>query len=244
MTTYPTHSPDLSRPYTGDIALPGIKRNLWGPIMLGVVCAIGLQFIFTVLGMAIGVSSADANAGAGVDESKVRTVSMAAGAWWLITGTFTLFVGGMVLGRMSNLPRSLSIKIAGAAMWAVVALFGFAVIWTGVGMASAAASPIAIVSGSDFRNESRTYGFADYDRSAVRPAPTASTETANATLRDNALRDNTARAEEVRKAAQTAAWWSVIGLIAGLGASIAGACIGASLVLKEIDVVVRQPAAV
>lgn len=235
MTVFPSErTSELTGAYSRDIALPGFRRTLWGPIMLGVVSAIGLQFIFTVLGMAIGVSAADP----AVDESKVRTVSMAAGVWWLITGTIALFVGGLVAGRMSGLPRTVAIKISGAAMWAVVSLFGFAVIWTGAGMASAASSPIGIVSGS----ETRSYG-RNYDRTNARPATLGTSETANTTSRDDALRDNTSRAEEVRQAAQTAAWWSVIGLLVGLGASVAGACIGAGIVTKETDVVVsRNPA--
>jgi len=239
MTTYPSHPTELSGPYAGDIVLPGFRRTLWGAIMLGVVTAIGLQFIFTVLGMAIGFSASDPR----VDESSVRTVSMAAGAWWLITGTITLFVGGLVLGWMSGLPRTVAIKIAGGAMWAVVALFGFAVIWTGAGMASEAASPIAIMSGGDLRNDYAAFERADSDRTATRPALSSTADASNPVLRDNTGRDSAARAGEVRKAAQTAAWWSVFGLIAGLGASVAGACIGAGLTLKESEVVApRHPA--
>jgi hypothetical protein len=239
MTTYPTHSTDLSGPYARDIVLPGFKRTLWGAIMLGVVTAIGLQFIFTVLGMAIGITASDPRAA----ESSVRTVSMAAGAWWLITGTITLFVGGLALGWMSGLPRTVAIKIAGAAMWAVVALFGFAVIWTGAGMASAAASPIAIMSGGDLRAEYNGSERANSDRASVLPLSGSTGAASNPTLSDNSSRDNTARVEEARQAAQTAAWWSVFGLIAGLGASVAGACIGAGLLLKNTDVVASRHAA-
>ncbi|HEX8877748.1 MAG TPA: hypothetical protein VF777_13440 [Phycisphaerales bacterium] len=204
MTTYPSTT---AAAFVSDFSPPLIKRTMWGSIMIGAVCAIGIQFVFTVLGMAVGATAADPTP----TETGVRTVTALAGVWWLITGTIALFAGGLVLGRVVSLPRGATIKICGGAMWAVVAVFGFAVLWSGVGMASAATSPLAIMSGSDTRSDRTLFG--------------AGREAASA----DALRVDAVQAEAVRRAARTAAWWSVIGLLAGLGASVAGACVGSGM---------------
>ncbi len=190
------------------------NRATWGPIMMGAVVAIGLQFIFTVLGIAIGISSADAGAGSG-NGADPQTISVAAGAWWLITGTIAILIGGFVLGRTAGLPRVMQLHLGAVAMWAVVALFGFLVIWSGAGMASEVTSPLAMNAGG---NGFSANGAAD----AVNRTLGTQTQAAGS-------------AEAARDAAQTASWWSVIGLLAGVAAAIAGAIMGvpAGLVPEE-----------
>lgn len=194
----------------------GRYRILWGPIMIGVVCAIGLQFIFTVLGIALGTSGADAMTTA--DGAPVRTISMAAGLWWLITGTLALAAGGFVFGTLAGLPRSLAFKFEAAALWGVVALFGFFVVWSGAGMMSQAASPFAAMSVSNTSVPHRTFQPSGAD---LRPQ-------AGAAPSDESIDRPTV--DEARRAARAASWWSVIGLIAGLSAAIGGACAGAGRV--------------
>ncbi len=147
MTTIPANYSTGTATYSArdDRTVRGWGEVSWGPIMMGAVCAIGLQFIFTVLGIALGASAGDISSG--VDSGSVRTVGIAAGLWWLITGTIALAAGGFVFGRLSGLSHhSFALHLEAAAMWGVVALFGFLVIWSGTGMLSEAASPIAAIS--------------------------------------------------------------------------------------------------
>lgn len=213
MTTYPTQP--LPRDYgrSGDQWLRIGDRSLWGPIMAGAICAIGLQFIFTVLGIALGASTGDAVAG--VDGSTVRTVSIAAGVWWLITGTLALAVGGFVYGRLSGLVHGAPLNLGAAATWGVVALFGFVVVWSGAGMLTQAASPIAAVSASSLDPYARDNG------------RTASPSDARQ-LTSDARATDIQQIEQARQATRTASWWSLFGLVAGLGATIGGACFGSS----------------
>ncbi len=182
----------------------------WGAVMAGVVTAIAIQLLFTVLGMAIGVSVADPGGG----NADAGTVSAVAGAWWLITGTIALFLGGAVLGRLWGAGTGMALHIHALTMWAAVALFGFLVIWSGAGMVSQAASPLAAVAaqasptgGMDqiTRNMTDTQAGMAVDRTVTNPAATQ------------------AAAEDAVSGARAASWWSVVGLILGIVASIVGA---------------------
>jgi len=86
MTTVPVHP--IQTEYTAtEVVVERRARVGWGSIMMGAVTAIGLQFIFTALGVALGVtigSTTDSDAG---------DLSVMAFIWWLVTGTISLFVG-------------------------------------------------------------------------------------------------------------------------------------------------------
>lgn len=184
------------------------NRISWGPIMMGAVCAIGLQFIFTVLGIALGASTGEVTSGD--DVAAASTIGFVAGLWWLITGTLSLVAGGMIFGRLSGLPRSLPLHLEAAVMWGVVALFGFLVVWSGAGALTQAASPMgAIASMSNGPSASNAAGVnSQEDFSSI-----------SAISED----DRVAMAEAARRATRTASWWSVAGLLVGLGATIGAA---------------------
>jgi hypothetical protein len=218
MSSFPSPIP-AAAPYPARDArsMPVWGRRSWGPIMMGVVCAIGLQFIFTVLGIALGTSTGEM--ATGMDGSSVRTVGIAAGLWWLVTGTLALGAGGFVFGRLSGLPRSLPLSLEAAAMWSVVALFGFMVVWSGAGMLSQAASPIGAMSASSLDPYGpRVNRTGASDERAMSLANGRSTDAPTV---------NSARAEDVRRATRAASWWAMIGLLTGLGASLGGAHGGA-----------------
>lgn len=194
--------------------VPAFGRVSWQPILMGAVTAIGIQFVFTVLGIAIGASAGDTTSG--FDGSTVRTVGITAGVWWLVTGTLSLAVGGYVLGRLSGLSRSLPLQLEAVAMWGFVALFGFIVVMSGAGMLSQAASPIGAMSAP---------GLDPYARSSSTDAAkgTALTTSAMSGIENLSI----GRSEDARRATRTASWWAVIGMLAGAGAAVGGACAGA-----------------
>lgn len=244
MTTLPACSTFPVHNHAGD-SIWG--RVSWGAIMVGAVSAIGLQFIFTILGLAIGATVGDAAAGADASDT-AATVSIAAGVWWLVTGIISLMVGGIIFGRLSGLPRSLPLNLEAVGMWGVVALFGFMVLWSGAGMLTQAASPLGAIAMS---NAAQPYSpmapasllenAADPARTAAAPG-TAGNPSAAATDRPTSA-TVAAAAEDAREATQAASWWSVVGLVAGVAAAVGGACLG---VPREFHprgrVVVRTPA--
>ncbi len=221
----PTNAvPDLDR---------GSHRGAWSPILMGAATAIGFQFLFTVLGLAIGVTAAGA-----VDASDTQNltaaeaakgISMAAGAWWLVSGTVAILLGGVVVGRGCGWNAACEIRLRAVAMWGVVAIFGFLVIWSGAGAATNAASPLAALAAGTV------------DSRAVRDATSAlRTTTDNPDSVDRAPllprpseSEMRVAAEDAREAAATAAWWSVFGLLIGLGAAVAGSMIGMKWCLQK-----------
>jgi hypothetical protein len=206
MTTVTTHAGHDLHGTLGEVPKAAWNRATWGPIMMGVVTAIGLQLVFTALGVAIGVSTLNG------DET-TREMTTAAAAWWLVTGSIAILAGGMVYGRTSGLPRALQLYLGAVGMWSVIAVFGFIVIWTGMGVA--ASSPMSMIS--------RDGGFGagnvmQNSTGAVDAAqPGGTTEMTAMTAR----------------AARTASWWSVMGMLIGVVCAVVGACTAVPKVLVE-----------
>jgi hypothetical protein len=179
------------------------RRPPWGAIMMGAVTAIGAQFLFTAIGFALGFTAAD--------NASAETIGVMAWLWWLVTGTLALMIGGLVLGRAFAPNGSESVCISAGAMWAVVALFGFAVIWSGTG---AAATSTANVIRTGYLLPIASPSTPDWPSASAPPGNGSTSADPRAT-------------ESVRHAARTASWWSVIGLVAGVAATWAGTALGA-----------------
>ncbi len=211
-----TNRVDAIRDTDESPTLPFWSRVAWGPVIAGAVAAVAVQLLFTVLGMAIGLGSVNAYEAA--YSSSPREVSIAAGAWWIGSGTISLLLGGMVLGRLAGLPRSNQLHLHAFTMWAVTAIFGFAVLWSGAGMASSTAAVAAVAE----TNSPTTYGSAgngnDLSTTTARASDPLSAVTGTA-----AVRGNLATAEISRRYARNAAWWSVLALCMGIAASLLGA---------------------
>lgn len=202
MTTSATvYSPADPRLATGELALfdDQVRRVSWGSILAAAVTAIAAQLLFTTLGVAIGVTAASESSV--VTDTAVRTISVAAGAWWVITGTLSLLLGGMVLGRLATQPIGVSLSLNGLTMWALTAIFGFLVIstagshavwglsgWNGTGVDAMNPSNGAFIAGT-------------------RPDTTAGVQIA---------------AERAAAAARAVSWWSVVALLLGVAVSALG----------------------
>jgi hypothetical protein len=207
------------------------NRATWGPILMGAIAAIGLQFVFTLLGLAIGLSSVSVGE---ADSSTAPAMGFAASAWWLVTGTLALLGGGMVYGRTVGLMRHMQLYLGAFAVWAAVALFGFMVIWSGAGIASEATSPLAAMSMNRDEDRTRSFDRRDLDGTANSNADA----TTNMDRRDAEM--TLAQAEEARRAVRTAAWWALIGMLAGIAATMAGAAGGVPRRLVERDALNRN----
>jgi hypothetical protein len=207
-----------ARPYPEPVGLEyrqGWPGLVWSPVMAGVVTAIAAQLLFTVLGMAIGVTVSETSA-----DPDAGTFGTMASIWWLISGTVSLIVGGMVMGRLWHRTIGVTLHLHAVTLWAVVALFGFLVIWSGAGMATNAASPMATLVGErDNGSQAR---------------PIAAETDFNTTQDSRTITNPTPQSvEHAQSAARTASWWSVIGLLLGIAASVIGAVIGARQALPD-----------
>lgn len=224
MTTVPVHP--ISGEYPAAVAVTERRMRVgWGSIMMGAVTAIGLQFIFTALGVALGVTLGTTSSGADGGDLGVMAF-----VWWLVTGTISLFVGGLIFGRALGFTRQENICIGAATMWAVVALFGFMVVWSGVGTGVAAATPLSMMAAQSGRSAAGGWDRASGTLTGLTepggPADRAGVDTADrapAADRDGAR----VTAAEAKSATRAASWWSVVGLVVGVVATWMGAAAGA-----------------
>lgn len=212
------------------VVQPFWTKTSWGAIMAGALTAISAQLLFTILGVAIGATAADSYDVASASASDAGSVGIAAALWWLVTGTIALLLGGMVLGRVAGLPKSTEVRLHGLTMWAVTAVFGFAVIWSGAGISSNAGGMYGAAMNS---NSSGIMGGAMSGRAESSNAGAAGgiSDTigrVTGTGADNGRSIDLATAERARRYARNAAWWSVFGLLLGIAASVIGASLAAS----------------
>lgn len=84
----------------------------WGAIFAGFVIAVSLQITLTVLGAAIGLTALD-----GADSG--RAFGIGAAIWAILVPLVTLYVGGIVAGRMAHLHNNRDAFLHGALVWAL-----------------------------------------------------------------------------------------------------------------------------
>jgi hypothetical protein len=231
-TGLPLRDRDLDHDNNESVRLVWSKVS-WAPVFAAAVAGISVQLLFTVLGMAVGISAAGADITGRPDGEAISTM---AGAWWLISGTVALLIAGAVYGRLASLPRSNELLFHAFIMWGLTAIFGFAVLWSASTLGSISGSVAASRVGL---NSTVLSGAAPGVGAA--PALRTPTDRDDGLARDTAGRDAaiegrlTPVAEQTRRYVRNAAWWSVIGLCLGIIASLAGAWWAAT------DVIIKKP---
>ena len=126
-TAAPTHDPSGAHP-TATRARPTIdddahtimiNRVAWGAIFAGVVVALVVQVLLTMLGVGIGMATLDP---AGGDNPAASTFSITAAIWWFISGIIAAFAGGYVAARMSGRTVPTTGAFHGLTTWAFTTL--------------------------------------------------------------------------------------------------------------------------
>jgi len=103
-------------------------RESWGGIWGGVLVAIGLLLLLTVLGVAIGVTAVDPG------DTEASTVGTGVGVWSGLSLLIALFVGGLVSTRIGAIFDRTTGFFEGALVWAVSVLLMIYLATTGIGM--------------------------------------------------------------------------------------------------------------
>jgi len=188
----------------------GVTSIRWSAVIAGVVGAISTQCLLTVLGVALGVS--EVSISSVEDAQQVSRISAAAAAWWLISGCAALTLGGMIVGWTSGLLRGNQLHLNAFTMWAVTAVFGFVIVWSG----GAPASNLAMYALAT----TEMNGAQQREQATVVPHLRAGAE-AGGPATD--VFDAATPREQVVRVARAASWWSVIGLLAGCAATLGGA---------------------
>lgn len=111
-------------------ALPGVYdvgtsgqtargRVSWGAIFAGVVVALIVQVLLTMLGVGIGIATIDVGT---ADNPAASTFSIVAGIWWVLSGIVSAFAGGYVASRLSGKTDATTGALHGLTSWAFTSL--------------------------------------------------------------------------------------------------------------------------
>ncbi|MDX2148278.1 MAG: hypothetical protein SFZ23_12220 [Planctomycetota bacterium] len=214
---------DTKSTHAGDtlVAAP-MYRPLWGAVVSGTMVATSGQLLFGVLGIALGLSSVDAYS---ADAGDGEDLAVGGAAWWLITGTIAMVLGGLTLGRFIGTRRKWDVWFHGLTVWAATAVLGALVVAGGLGLGAggaAAAMPSAnrIVGATGVTGEPLNNGAAGTNDRATANEPVTIEE-----------------AEATRRYARNTAWVTFTGLTIGIFATI-GAAFAAA---KHAPVGLRVP---
>jgi hypothetical protein len=115
---------------TGPAVVGSLRRVSWGAVFGGVVIALIVQFLLSMLGIGIGVSTIDPASG---DTPGTSTFSISAAIWWTVSGIIAAYVGGWVAARLSGTVEPSSAALHGLVTWATTTLLVLYLVTTAVG---------------------------------------------------------------------------------------------------------------
>ncbi|WP_274630896.1 PhnA-like protein [Arvimicrobium flavum] len=107
-----------------------INKVSWGAILAGVVVALVIQVLLTMLGVGIGVAVLDPHAG---DNPAASTFSISAAIWYAAAGILAAFAGGYIAARMSGKTSPTTGALHGLTTWAFTSLLVLYLLSTTVG---------------------------------------------------------------------------------------------------------------
>jgi hypothetical protein len=96
-----------------------INRVAWGAIFAGVVLALVVQVLLTMLGAGIGIATLDPGT---ADNPAASSFSIAAAIWWVVSGIIAAFAGGYIAARMSGRTVPTTGALHGLTTWAFTTL--------------------------------------------------------------------------------------------------------------------------
>lgn len=102
---------NVTTPRAEDLISVG-SRISWGAIVAGGVLALALQFLFTLLGSAVGLTISD--------DMSARNLHIATVVWALFTLCLSLFVGGLVISQFTVGENKIEAMLYGIIMWGLL----------------------------------------------------------------------------------------------------------------------------
>lgn len=109
--------PIVERSPAGRVEAPVFR---WGAVFAGAFFALGIWVLLWAFGLAVGLSTIDAN--------NPRSVGAATGVWSLIAPLIALFVGGLVAARIAGPVDRTTGALHGAVMWGLTTVAGVLVV--------------------------------------------------------------------------------------------------------------------
>ena len=107
-----------------------INRVAWGAIFAGVVVALVVQVLLTMLGAGLGIATLDPGT---ADNPAASTFSVTAAIWFVVSGIIAAFAGGYIAARMSGRTVPTTGALHGLTTWALTTLIVLYLLSTAVG---------------------------------------------------------------------------------------------------------------
>ncbi len=106
------------------------RRVSWGAIFAGLLVTIVLQFMLTLLGVAIGAATINPLQ----EQNPTQGLALGSAIWLLASGLISLFSGACVAGRLAGGPRPADGLLHGIVTWSAVTLTTMLLLATTTGM--------------------------------------------------------------------------------------------------------------
>ncbi|HEY1189246.1 MAG TPA: hypothetical protein VGE74_16460 [Gemmata sp.] len=186
-------------------AVPVFSRISWGALLAGLFVTLAVFVLLSALGVAIGLSSADA--------SGREAVTIGGGVWAVATALAAFFCGGCVVSRFTAGESKTEAVVYGTVLWGAA----FALILWATGSVLRTGSTLAV--GSAQVAVTGPQGPPSWEQAARRAGATDA--------QINQMRADLPTAERVQDISAQAAWWSFAGVLLSLLAAIGGSVLGA-----------------
>ncbi|WP_292664654.1 PhnA-like protein [Mesorhizobium sp.] len=108
-----------------------LNKVSWGAVFAGVVVALVVQVLLTLLGAGIGIATLNSGTG---DNPEASTFSIVAGIWYVLSGIVAAFIGGYIAARMSGKTLPTTGAFHGLTTWALTTLLVLYFLTSTVGM--------------------------------------------------------------------------------------------------------------
>jgi hypothetical protein len=184
--------------------LPVYSRVSWGALFAGLFVTVAVFVVLSALGIAIGISSADA--------ADRGDITVGAGIWAVITALVAFFCGGCVVSRFTAGETKTEAAMYGTVMWGAA----FTLLLWATGTVLQTGTTLALGTAEVAANVERVP--ASWEQAARRAELTPA--------EIDRLRAELPAAAQVQDVSAEAAWWSFLGILLSLGASIGGALVG------------------
>ncbi|AEG91334.1 hypothetical protein [Ramlibacter tataouinensis] len=122
---------EIQRGVASATAVQHGSRIAWSGVWSGLLVAVGVFLLLSVLGLAIGISAADVGP---AEDGNAKTLGVGAAIWSGLTLLVSLFIGGMVATRTGMVYDRTSGMIEGVLVWVLAILLLIYLASSGIGM--------------------------------------------------------------------------------------------------------------
>jgi hypothetical protein len=112
---------------------PAARRISWGAVFGGVVLALAINLLLSLLGVGIGLTTIDPQAAGGEGSPAASSLGIGAAVWWVVSMLAAMFVAGYTASRLAGVFQKGDGILHGLIAWAFTLLLTFYLLTTAIG---------------------------------------------------------------------------------------------------------------